>query len=370
MDIKAIPGKIQESDAETIIINLFEAPAPDKPQPGGATKVVDGALDGAISDLIEVGDLSGKAGQTAVLYPRGAIPARRVIVVGLGSRDKFDADPMETVRRAAAQAIRKARKLKASRVASILHGGGGGGSGRPRGGRCQHGGGGSSRLQPGGFSGVRLDLNEPLAYCLALTGLWVYERGNLAMAVVSFALAGLTKEVALAFPLALVAWEALERRWPTALTILIGSLTPYFIWAGVVAAWQGVSPFSYQLARPIPIPFAGFVHLEGFESQVMVLMWSVGPAMIAGTAALWQMLKTPLSKSSKDALLVLANVGVVATLPALTWVDPLAVLRLGVGSMIAIVLWLSTVRPRALYYAAGLWSPSLLMTFILPGFLL
>lgn len=220
------------------------------------------------------------------------------------------------------------------------------------------------------LAGVRLDLNEPLAYCLALTGLWIYERGNLAMAVTSFALAGLTKEVALAFPLALVAWEALNRRWPAALTILIGSLAPYLIWAGVVTAWQGVSPFSYQLARPIPIPFAGIVYLEGLESLVMVLMWSVGPAIIAGIAALWQILKTPLSKSGKDALLVLANVGVVATLPAMTWVDPLAVLRLGVGSMIAIVLWLATVRPRALYYAAGLWSPSLLMTFILPGFLL
>jgi leucyl aminopeptidase len=127
VDIKAIPGKIQESDAETIIVNLFEASGSDKPQPGGATRAVDDALDGAISDLIEVGDLSGKAGQTVVFYPRGAIPARRAIVVGLGSRDEFDADPAETVRRAAASAIRKARELKSGRVASILHGGGAGG---------------------------------------------------------------------------------------------------------------------------------------------------------------------------------------------------------------------------------------------------
>jgi leucyl aminopeptidase len=127
VDIKAISGKIQESDAETIIVNLFEASGSDKPQPSGATKAVDDALDGAISDLIEVGDLSGKAGQIAVLYPRGAIPARRVIVVGLGSRDEFDADPAEAVRRAAANAIRKARELKTGRVASILHGAGAGG---------------------------------------------------------------------------------------------------------------------------------------------------------------------------------------------------------------------------------------------------
>jgi leucyl aminopeptidase len=122
MDIKAIPGAIQKSDADTIIVNLFQ-----DTQPGGATKAVDDALNGAIRDLIQDGDFDGKAGQAAVLYPRGAIPARRVLVVGLGPRDKFDADPADGVRRAAAHAIKKARDLKADRVASILHGAGAGG---------------------------------------------------------------------------------------------------------------------------------------------------------------------------------------------------------------------------------------------------
>ncbi|MCP4524791.1 MAG: leucyl aminopeptidase [Aestuariibacter sp.] len=124
MDVKVIPGAIQESDADAIIVNLFEAPSSEKPTPGGATQALDDALGGAIHDLIEGGDFVGKAGQVAVLYPRGAIPARRVILVGLGQRDKFDAD---VVRRAAAHAIKKARGLKVGRVASILHGAGAGG---------------------------------------------------------------------------------------------------------------------------------------------------------------------------------------------------------------------------------------------------
>ncbi len=122
MDIQAIPGAIQESNADAIIINLFEGI-----QPGGATKAVDDALSGALRELIEGGDFSGEAGQVAVLYPRGELPARRVIVVGLGLRDDFDAGPAEVVRRAAARAIQKARDLKAGRVASILHGAGTGG---------------------------------------------------------------------------------------------------------------------------------------------------------------------------------------------------------------------------------------------------
>ena len=119
MDVKTVPGAIQESDADAIAVNLFEGA-----EPGGATKAVDQALGSAIGDLIEGGDFSGKAGQVAVLYPRGAIPTRRVILVGLGQRDRFDAD---IVRRAAARAAQRARDLKADRVATILHGAGAGG---------------------------------------------------------------------------------------------------------------------------------------------------------------------------------------------------------------------------------------------------
>ena len=122
MDVKVIPGAIQNSDADAIVVNLFE-----DVQPGGAIRAVDERLGGAIRDLVEGGDFSGQAGQVAVLYPRGAIPAHRVIVVGLGPRDRFDADPAEAVRRAAACAIQKARDLTAGRVASILHGAGAGG---------------------------------------------------------------------------------------------------------------------------------------------------------------------------------------------------------------------------------------------------
>jgi len=122
MDVKAIVGVIQESDADAIVVNLFEGV-----QPGGATRAVDDALGGTIQSLVAGGDFSGKAGEVAVLYPRGDIPARRVILVGLGPRDDFDADPADGVRRAAARAVQKARDLKANRVASILHGAGAGG---------------------------------------------------------------------------------------------------------------------------------------------------------------------------------------------------------------------------------------------------
>jgi leucyl aminopeptidase len=113
-------GGIQTVAADAIIVNLFQGVT----EPAGATGVVNKALGGAIAELVAAGDVRGKLGETAVLYPRGAIPARRVIVVGLGKPDKFD---LEAVREASAVAIKQAQKLGARNVATVVHGGGAGG---------------------------------------------------------------------------------------------------------------------------------------------------------------------------------------------------------------------------------------------------
>lgn len=113
-------GDVKAVTAEALIVNLFEGVS----QPGGATGVIDKALDGAISELIASGDVTGKLGQTVVVYPRGAIQARRVIVVGLGPADQFD---LEAVREVSAVAIRQARQVGATKAATIVHGGGIGG---------------------------------------------------------------------------------------------------------------------------------------------------------------------------------------------------------------------------------------------------
>jgi leucyl aminopeptidase len=68
--------------------------------------------------------LTGKLGETVTLYPRGAIPARRVIVLGLGQAGALD---LEAVREASGAAIKQAQKLGAARVATVVHGAGLGG---------------------------------------------------------------------------------------------------------------------------------------------------------------------------------------------------------------------------------------------------
>jgi leucyl aminopeptidase len=115
MEIKVEQGSIQEQAVDAIIVNWIE----DVKIPTGATKAVDSVLGGAIQELVQGGDFSGRLGEVAVLYPRAVLPARRVLVVGLGPAETLD---LEAVRRASAEAMKRLRQLNARRVASIVHG--------------------------------------------------------------------------------------------------------------------------------------------------------------------------------------------------------------------------------------------------------
>ena len=121
MNITVQQGEIQKRRDDAIVVNLFEGV-----RPGSATKAVDVALDGLITEAVESGDFKGKKGDTLLLYSAGRIPARRVLVVGLGKQEDFD---LEAARQAAGAAARTLQGLKVTQAATILHGAGAGGLG-------------------------------------------------------------------------------------------------------------------------------------------------------------------------------------------------------------------------------------------------
>lgn len=120
MHVTTLQADITTVPADLIIVNLFEGVT----QPGGATGAVDKALGGRLTALIALGDCSGRLGATTLVHTFGALPAPRVLVVGLGNRQRFD---LQAVRVAAAKAIAAARQAGARRVATIVHGAGIGG---------------------------------------------------------------------------------------------------------------------------------------------------------------------------------------------------------------------------------------------------
>jgi leucyl aminopeptidase len=80
---------------------------------------IDRALGGLLTRILEEERFDGRLGEVTHLHTGGLLPARRVVVVGLGPRREARA---EAVRRAASAAVRRARDLGARSVAVGLIG--------------------------------------------------------------------------------------------------------------------------------------------------------------------------------------------------------------------------------------------------------
>jgi len=106
LEVRVEPGKPEEFATELLALYVFEGANGEQTAP--AVSAVDRALGGAIQQILDSGDFRGKLEETSLYYTRGAIPARRVLLVGMGKREKFGADQG---RRAAAAACRLAAKL-------------------------------------------------------------------------------------------------------------------------------------------------------------------------------------------------------------------------------------------------------------------
>jgi leucyl aminopeptidase len=120
MKISIESASLTEVKCDLLVVNLFS----EVKKPGGATAAADKKLKGSVLELIRSGELTGKLGEVNLIHTQGRLPARQLLVVGLGKSAEFDLDK---VRVAAAAAIAEARRIKARRVATIVHGAGVGG---------------------------------------------------------------------------------------------------------------------------------------------------------------------------------------------------------------------------------------------------
>ena len=120
MKINVDIADITRIETPALVVNLFKGVT----KPGGATGAVDRALDGAISQLIDDGEITGKQGEMTLVHTMGKIGPARVVVSGLGPQEDFDA---EVVRRVSSEALRFLRRRGISEAATIAHGAGIGG---------------------------------------------------------------------------------------------------------------------------------------------------------------------------------------------------------------------------------------------------
>jgi leucyl aminopeptidase len=115
MNINVINATIQTTSAEAILVGLFKGgeilPA--------VISATDKALNGSISELLRTNDFRGELNEATVIYSHGAIPASRVIIVGLGKVEELS---LERIRQASATGAKKARELGCKVIASSVFG--------------------------------------------------------------------------------------------------------------------------------------------------------------------------------------------------------------------------------------------------------
>jgi leucyl aminopeptidase len=96
------------ADTPCVVAGLFEE------GPSAAAAAIDEASGGSIARLREAGDFNGKSGTTLVLHGLANVASPRVLLVGLGARDKFDARAFERACGAAGKVLKRMPASQAS----------------------------------------------------------------------------------------------------------------------------------------------------------------------------------------------------------------------------------------------------------------
>jgi leucyl aminopeptidase len=115
MKITVSAGPLAETGGDVLIVERYAG----EPRLAPDAARVDRGLDGLLGRALKDERFEGRLGETTHLHTGGRLPAKRVLVVGLGPRRDVTAD---TVRRAASAALRRARDLGGRTVAAPLLG--------------------------------------------------------------------------------------------------------------------------------------------------------------------------------------------------------------------------------------------------------
>ena len=115
MEIRVIAGDIAKTKADAIIVPFFEG----LERLDGDIATIDKALDGAISHLINQGEIKGKLNEITIIHSLSKLPAARVVIAGLGKQQELSQDK---VRGAIAKACRLLRQKGINSIATMAQG--------------------------------------------------------------------------------------------------------------------------------------------------------------------------------------------------------------------------------------------------------
>jgi len=111
-EVTLLTGPALQSQVDILALTTFGDPSKD-----AVFKSADQALGGHLGEVAKHESFDGKVGQVLAMYTHGKLPAKRVVVVGAGSRNDFSIPNLRDITAAVAQT---ANRVGAASVAFIL----------------------------------------------------------------------------------------------------------------------------------------------------------------------------------------------------------------------------------------------------------
>ncbi len=211
---------------------------------------------------------------------------------------------------------------------------------------------------------VRLDLSEPLCFALVMAALlaWRVERWWVAGAALALAL--LAKETSLLFLIALLVSAALNRRWRAVGALLLAAL-PFALLQLLLLRWYGGLGIATGgfMATPLEvIPYNGLWRIAAVSVPAFILLFVIfGPMVVL--PSVWGVLTALRRLRAADfapmVLVLGANAGFIALTPFSTFREPLGLIRLATGLVLATVLYAAQFGSRRVLNYAWLWLAAL-----------
>ena len=115
MEVGVKIGQLGREPVEAIILLLYEGDG----TPQGAAAMLDKALDGAITTLLQEGEFTGQYQQQSALHAHGRLKAKKIVLAGLGKPETLTHDRLRQV---AGSAANYARGLRATSLATAVDG--------------------------------------------------------------------------------------------------------------------------------------------------------------------------------------------------------------------------------------------------------
>ncbi len=106
MQVEAKAGRVEAETTEALVLTHCESEAFSRQD----AAVLDKALGGALRDLLQSKEFEGKANEAVLFHTQGKVPAKRIILVGLGKKKDVGLDQ---IRQALGHAAKRVRQAKA-----------------------------------------------------------------------------------------------------------------------------------------------------------------------------------------------------------------------------------------------------------------